>query len=33
VYALSATGDDTPEALASLIASQWNLATALALLA
>jgi ferrous iron transport protein B len=33
VYALSATGDGTAEALAPLIASQWSLATALALLA
>ena len=33
VYALSAVGDGTAEALAPLIASQWSLATALALLA
>ena len=33
VYALSATGDGTAEALAPLIAAQWSLATALALLA
>jgi ferrous iron transport protein B len=33
VYALSAAGDGTAEALAPLIASQWSLATALALLA
>ncbi len=33
VYALSATGDDTAQALAPLIASQWSLATALSLLA
>jgi ferrous iron transport protein B len=33
VYALSATGDGTAEALAPLIASQWSLSTALALLA
>lgn len=33
VYALSATGDGTADALAPLIASQWSLATALALLA
>jgi ferrous iron transport protein B len=33
VYALSATGDRTAEALAPLIGSQWSLATALALLA
>jgi ferrous iron transport protein B len=32
VYALSATGDDTAQALAPLIASQWSLATALSLL-
>jgi ferrous iron transport protein B len=33
VYALSATGEGTAEALVPLIASQWSLATALALLA
>jgi ferrous iron transport protein B len=33
VYALSATGDGTAEALVPLIASQWSLPTALALLA
>jgi len=33
VYALSATGNDTAEALAPLIAHQWSLATALSLLA
>jgi ferrous iron transport protein B len=33
VYALSATGEDTAEQLAPLIASQWSLATALSLLA
>lgn len=33
VYALSATGDDTAQALAPLIASQWSVATALSLLA
>lgn len=33
VYALSATGDDTAGALTPLIAAQWSLATALALLA
>ena len=33
VYALSATGDDTAQALTPLIASSWSLATALALLA
>jgi ferrous iron transport protein B len=33
VYALSATGDATADALVPLIASQWSLATALALLA
>ncbi|MFO1330772.1 MAG: nucleoside recognition domain-containing protein, partial [Rubrivivax sp.] len=33
VYALSATGDGTAEALAPLIATQWSLPTALALLA
>jgi ferrous iron transport protein B len=33
VYALSATGDDTAQALAPLIGSQWSLATALSLLA
>jgi ferrous iron transport protein B len=33
VYALSATGDDTAQALAPLIAHQWSLATALSLLA
>ena len=32
VYALSATGDDTAQALAPLIAGQWSLATALSLL-
>lgn len=33
VYALSATGSDTAQALSPLIASQWSLATALSLLA
>ena len=33
VYALSATGDDTAQALAPLIAQSWSLATALSLLA
>jgi ferrous iron transport protein B len=33
VYALSATGDDTAQALAPLIAQTWSLATALSLLA
>ena len=33
VYALSATGDDTAQALAPLIAHGWSLATALSLLA
>ena len=33
VYALSATGDDTALALTPIIASQWSLASALALLA
>lgn len=33
VYALSATGDDTAQALAPLIAHNWSLATALSLLA
>jgi ferrous iron transport protein B len=33
VYALSATGDGTADALVPLIASQWSLATALALMA
>ncbi|HRA64268.1 MAG TPA: nucleoside recognition domain-containing protein, partial [Burkholderiaceae bacterium] len=33
VYALSATGSDTAQALAPLIASSWSLATALSLLA
>jgi ferrous iron transport protein B len=33
VYALSATGDDTAQALAPLIAPGWSLATALSLLA
>ena len=33
VYALSATGSDTAQALAPLIASGWSLATALSLLA
>ena len=33
VYALSATGDDTAQALAPLIAHSWSLATALSLLA
>ena len=33
VYALSATGSDTAQALAPLIAQQWSLATALSLLA
>ena len=33
VYALAATGDDTAQALAPLIAQSWSLATALSLLA
>jgi ferrous iron transport protein B len=33
VYALSATADDTAQALAPLIAQSWSLATALSLLA
>ena len=33
VYALSATGNDTAQALAPLIAQNWSLATALSLLA
>jgi ferrous iron transport protein B len=33
VYALSAAGDDTAQALAPLIAQHWSLATALSLLA
>jgi ferrous iron transport protein B len=32
VYALSATGDDTAQALTPLIAQSWSLATALSLL-